>query len=76
MSRKKTIASFVVHSDEAPDETPGALAAVKKYHGPLFLVFERICEHTDRHTTDEEHLQVYIYAVSCTVGRKAFVLQI
>lgn len=49
-----------VKLDEAPLESPGSIGMVKRYRAPL--------KHAYRRTSDQECLDLTVFAIDCTVG--------
>lgn len=63
--------SLEVHSvqlQEAPIEAAGAIETVKRYHGPFSLSYQMIRAATGRETSDQECLDLMVFAIIRTVG--------
>lgn len=53
---------------EAPIENPGSIGVVERYHAPLRAAYEKLRSDLPRENSDEDCLQMAVYAVNNTVG--------
>lgn len=53
--------------DEAPIESLESIGMFERYHAPLRLAYSRIQMDCDRHVSDQECLELAVFAINCTV---------
>ena len=53
---------------EAPIENPGSIGIVERYHAPLRRAYHKIRKSLGRETSDDECLQMAVYANNTTMG--------
>lgn len=59
--------AFGISSEKALIRTPDVMGVVRRYHAPLRPAYDQTPADTYRHTSDQEYLQITVFAINCMV---------
>lgn len=63
-----------VRLHEASSETPNVIGIVERYHAPLMLAYELVRTEAGVATSNQECLQLAVFAIDCTVSPEGLYL--
>lgn len=65
---REFVEGFGIRLDKATIERPDRIGVVEKYHVPVRLAYDRIYADTNRYKSDQECLQVVVFAINRKAG--------